>query len=92
MSDLILHCGAQKVLLDDLRKVPLPEETRTYKPVSHYDLVANTTNMGDMFLQSQGYELESQNYALGRKGNHMFFNLNYKKITTTGKDTTGLTI
>ena len=92
MNDLTLHCGAQKVLLSDLSKVPLPEETRTYKPVSHFDLVANTTSMGDMFLQNQGYELESQNYALGRKGKHMFFNLNYKKLTTTGQDTTGLTI
>ena len=92
MNDLTLHCGAQKVLLSDLSKVPLPKETRTYKPVSHFDLVANTTSMGDMFLQNQGYELESQNYALGRKGKHMFFNLNYKKLTTTGQDTTGLTI
>ena len=92
MNDLTLHCGAQKVLLSDLSKVPLPKETRTYKPVSHFDLVANTTSMGDMFLQNQGYELESQNYALGRKGKHMFFNLNYKKLTTVGKENTGLTI
>ena len=88
MNDLTLHCGAQKVLLSDLSKVPLPKETKTYKPVSHFDLVMNTTEMGDMFLKSQGYKLESQNYALGRKGNHMFFNLNYQN----GSEDTGLTI
>ena len=78
MSELVLHCGAQEVLLSDLNKVPLPEETRTYKPVSHFDLVKNTADMGDMFLKNQGYELMNQNYALGRKGNHMFFCLNYR--------------
>ena len=88
MSDLMLHCGAQKVMLDDLNKIPLPEETRTYKPVSHYDLVTNTAEMGDMFLKSQGYKLINENYALGRKGQHMFFTLNYKN----GAEDVGLTI
>ena len=88
MSELTLHCGAQEVLLSDLDKVPLPEETRTYKPVSHFDLVRNTTDMGNMFLKNQGYKLENQNYALGRKGKHMFFCLNYKN----GTEDVGLTI
>jgi len=88
MNDLVLHCGAQKVMLDDLNKIPLPEETRTYKPVSHYDLVTNTAEMGDMFLKNQGYELINENYALGRKGQHMFFTLNYKNES----EDVGLTI
>ena len=88
MSELTLHCGAQEVLLSDLDKVPLPEETRTYKPVSHFDLVRNTTDMGNMFLKNQGYKLQNQNYALGRKGKHMFFCLNYKN----GTEDVGLTI
>ena len=32
-----LHCGGSASTLDDLRSIKLPEETRTYKPVSHYD-------------------------------------------------------
>lgn len=88
MNDLVLHCGAQKVMLDDLNKIPLPEETRTYKPVSHYDLVTNTAEMGDMFLKSQGYKFINENYAVGRKGQHMFFTLNYKNES----EDVGLTI
>ena len=77
MSKLTLHCGAELVELNSLKNIPLPEETRTYKPVPHYDLVMNTMNSGDIFLKPQGYELESTNFGLGRKGNHMFFTLNY---------------
>ena len=77
MSKLTLHCGAELVELNLLKNVRLPEETRTYKPVPHYDLVMNTMNSGDIFLKPQGYELESTNFGLGRKGKHMFFTLNY---------------
>ena len=88
MNDLVLHCGANKVEIGDLGKLPLPKETRTYKPVSHFDLVNNTAEMADMFLIPQGYELEGQSFALGREGKHMFFRLNYKN----GSKDTGLTI
>ena len=77
MSKLTLHCGAELVELESLKSIELPEETRTYKPVPHYDLVMNTINSGDIFLKPQGYNLESTNFGLGRKGNHMFFTLNY---------------
>ena len=77
MSKLTLHCGAELVELNSLKTIPLPEETRTYKPVPHYDLVMNTMNSGDIFLKPQGYELESTNFGLGREGKHMFFTLNY---------------
>ena len=77
MSKLTLHCGAELVELESLKSIELPEETRTYKPVPHYDLVMNTMNSGDIFLKPQGYNLESTNFGLGRKGNHMFFTLNY---------------
>tara|TARA_R100001082_G_scaffold8894_2_gene5165 strand:- start:467 stop:1180 length:714 start_codon:yes stop_codon:yes gene_type:complete len=73
----MLHCGAELVELESLKTIELPEETRTYKPVSHYDLVMNTMHSGDIFLKPQGYNLESTNFGLGREGKHMFFTLNY---------------
>ena len=77
MSKLTLHCGAELVELNALKNIRLPEETRTYKPVPHYDLVMNTMQSGDIFLKPQGYTLESTNFGLGRKGKHMVFTLNY---------------
>ena len=38
-STLIAHCGAAKITLEELRKVPLPESTRTHKPVAHAAIV-----------------------------------------------------
>ena len=38
-STLFLHCGAREVSVESLRFLPVPEETRTYKPISHWDLV-----------------------------------------------------
>lgn len=36
---LIAHCGAEKMSRGDLLGLPLPEETDTFKPISHYFLV-----------------------------------------------------
>jgi hypothetical protein len=36
---LIAHCGANKVSRGNLLELPLPEETDTFKPISHYFLV-----------------------------------------------------
>lgn len=36
MSNLILHCGAESVTMDDVRAVPLPDRTDSYTPVPHY--------------------------------------------------------
>lgn len=36
---LIAHCGASRITRGELLGLPLPEETDTFKPVSHYFLV-----------------------------------------------------
>ena len=36
---MILHCGGQHADLDDLMKCEPPKETKSYKPVAHYDLI-----------------------------------------------------
>ena len=53
---LIMHKGGDYCSLDDLRTIPLPNETRTYKPVSHYDLAVNLGEVSGGLLR--GYELD----------------------------------
>ena len=67
---LIMHKGGDYCSLDDLRMIPLPNETRTYKPVSHYDLAKNLAEVSSGLLR--GYQLEKAQYGLARDGNQMF--------------------
>jgi len=39
-SVLIAHRGAQKMTFDDLKLLPVPEATRTHKPVPHHQIVS----------------------------------------------------
>lgn len=38
-ATLIAHCGTTKVSRDDLKLIPVPESTRTFKPIPHYQIV-----------------------------------------------------
>jgi hypothetical protein len=67
---LIMHKGGDYCSLDDLRMIPLPNETRTYKPVSHYDLAVNLGEVSGGLLR--GYELDKAQYGLAREGQQMF--------------------
>jgi len=67
---LLMHQGGDYCSLDDLRAIPLPEETKTYKPVSHYDLAFNLGEVSSGLLR--GYELDKAQYGLARDGNQMF--------------------
>ena len=67
---LLIHKGGEYCSLDDLRDIPLPQETRTYKPVSHYDLAKNLAEVSSGLLR--GYQLEKAQYGLAREGNQMF--------------------
>jgi hypothetical protein len=67
---LLMHQGGDYCSLDDLRTIPLPKETRTYKPVSHYDLAVNLGEVSGGLLR--GYQLDKAQYGLAREGNQMF--------------------
>ena len=62
--------------LDELRAVELPQETRTYKPVAHYDLATNLAEVSSGLLR--GYEMQKAQYGLARDGNQMFAVHTYK--------------
>src|SRR3989475_9689107 len=38
-ATLIAHCGTTKVSRDELRLIPIPEGTKTFKPIPHHEIV-----------------------------------------------------
>jgi len=37
-STLVAHCGTQNITRADLRNLPVPESTRTFKPIPHHEM------------------------------------------------------
>ena len=67
---LLLHCGSESATLDELASIPLPKETRTYKPVAHADLVNMLSSMAVNLLPE--YEFVNTQLGLARDGQKMF--------------------
>src|SRR2546426_2676529 len=38
-ATLIAHCGTAKVSREELKAIPVPEGTRTFKPIPHHEIV-----------------------------------------------------
>jgi len=67
---LLLHQGGQECSLDDLRDIPMPVETRSFKPVSHYDLAVNIAKVAGELLSE--FTLKSSQYGVARDGGQLF--------------------
>lgn len=76
MTQLLMHRGGDYTTLDELRSIPVPEETETYKPVPHYDLATNLAEVSGAILN--GYHLQGSQFGLARDGAQMFGVLTYK--------------
>jgi hypothetical protein len=86
-QELLMHtAGGDYASLDELRQIPIPEETPTYKPVSHYDLATNLAEVSGTLLRD--YQLEKSQYGLARDGNQLFGIHTYRN----GSDSMGLSI
>lgn len=72
MRDLILHCGAKNVGLNDLKEIEMPEQTDTYIPISHYDMAFNVNKVAQDLLVPKGYKFVKEQYGLGREGQRLF--------------------
>jgi len=66
----------KQVAKADLDLVPLPRETSTYIPISHYQLTDLILTVSQDVLKD--YVLVGENYGLARKGNQLFACLNFK--------------
>jgi hypothetical protein len=67
-NDLILHCGAGYVEREQLRAVPTPAPTSSWRPVPHAD-VADLIADHAIAL---GYQIENEQYGLNPSGTKMF--------------------
>ena len=87
MNQLLMHtAGGDYATLEELRSIPVPSETNTYKPVSHYDLAKNLAEVSGTLLRD--YELERSQYGLARDGAQLFGVHTYRN----GSDSMGLSI
>ena len=75
-GNLMLHCGGQLVTKDTLDLIPVPAETASYKPVSHYQLADKLLTVSQDLLK--GFELCNERYAVNREGKQFFGMLNFK--------------
>lgn len=77
MSDLITQRGSQLITRDQLDLIPLPEETESYVPVSHYHLSGKILSLTTEILKD--YTLAGESYAVSRNGNQLFALLNFQR-------------
>ena len=88
MSKLMAHSAdGRKVTLDDLRAIPTPEETATWTPVGHAQFAMHMKRWCSDSI-ANNYSLESEQYAVARKGQQMFGLLTFKN----GNEEMGLSI
>ena len=66
--NLFLHCGGKHVERQDVNNVILPEQTRSYVPISHDTIL----NMVQENLSRMGFEFGIQSHALSHKGARYF--------------------
>lgn len=83
MTDLILHCGAVETTFADLCAVPVPESTRSYRPVSYRDAIEFVKSEAKSTL---GLDVIKESYGLNKSGGQMFGVL----TLDTGADDNGL--
>ena len=67
---LLLHCGAESANLEDLKAITIPEPTKTYRPVGHYDFANMLRGMASSILPNFTH-VKSQ-FGLARAGDQMF--------------------
>ena len=67
---LLLHKGAEPATIEQLAMIPLPQETRSYKPVAHHELANMLSSMATNLLPE--FELVNTQFGLARDGAKMF--------------------
>ena len=66
---------SNEVRMNDLKDIDMPKASKTYVPVSHYDLEINVCSIVECVIDK---ELHSKKFGIARKGQHMFGTFTYK--------------
>ena len=67
-ATLIAQCGTTKVSREELKVIPVPESTRTFKPIPHHEIV-------DSLVEALGFRyigVVRDEYAVSSDGMKMF--------------------
>ena len=89
MSNLMIHSADGKhVDLDQLRLIPVPDQTKSYTAVPHVDF-ANAVKTISLDLL-RGYELHNEQYGIAREGSQLFGMLSFRAIN--GQGDTGISV
>lgn len=67
-ATLIAHCGTEKITLDELKHLPIPAATGTFKPIPHHEIV-------DALIETLGFRhiaVVRDEYAVSYDGMKMF--------------------
>jgi hypothetical protein len=77
MEGFMMHVDGQEVRREELDLIPMPEESNTYKPVSHYHLANKLLTVSQVILKD--YLIVGEHYGLARNGNQMFAYFKFQK-------------
>ena len=81
---------SNKVTIDALADINLPDKTSSYVPVSHVDFINNTKDIANRVLDK--HTLYSEQYGIARDGKQMFGTLTYKESFHDEPQSIGLSI
>jgi hypothetical protein len=77
MEEMILHRGGRIITKQELDLIPVPDETDSYIPVSHYHLADKFLTVSRDLLTD--FTLIGESYAIARQGQQLFALLNFKR-------------
>lgn len=77
MEGFMMHVDGKEVTREQLDLIPLPAESDTYKPVSHYHLANKLLTISQVILKD--YLIVGEHYGLARNGNQMFAYFKFQK-------------
>ena len=69
--------SSNKVTMDVLSDIKVPDKTHSYIPVSHIDFINNTKDIANRILDK--HQLHREQYGIARDGKQMFGTLTYKE-------------
>ena len=76
--------SSNKVTMDVLSDIQLPNKTHSYVPVSHIDFIKNTKDIANRVLNK--HQLHTEQYGIARDGKQMFGTLTYKESFREGQN------
>ena len=76
MTEILMHRGGELVTKDQLDLIPLPEQTESYMPVSHYHLADKFLTISQDILRD--YALVGESYGIARQGSQLFAVLKFE--------------